>query len=84
MAEAGADGKGCESLLNGKRPFVVVSQILVDCCCCYLVTKLCRTLCDPMDCSLPGSSAHGIFQARILEQVAISYSWGFSRPRDQT
>ena len=37
-----------------------------------------------MDCSPPGSSAHGIFQARILEWVAISFSMGFSRPRDWT
>ena len=34
----------------------------------------CLTLCDPMDCSLPGSSNHGIFQARTLEWVAISFS----------
>ena len=39
-------------------------------------------LCDPMDCSLPGSSVHGIFQARVLEWVAISFSRGFSRSRD--
>ena len=38
------------------------------------VTQSCLTLCDPMDCSLPGSSVHGIFQARILEWVAISFS----------
>ena len=37
-------------------------------------------LCGPMDCSLPDSSIHGIFQARILEQVAISYSRGSSCP----
>ena len=36
----------------------------------------CPSFCDPMDCNLPGSSVHGIFQARILEQVAISYSRG--------
>ena len=48
------------------------------------VTQWCLTLCDPMDCSLPGSSIHGVFQARILEQVAISFSRGSSRPRDQT
>ena len=42
------------------------------------------TLCDPMDCSLSGSSIHGIFQARILEWVAISFSRGSSQPRDQT
>ena len=39
------------------------------------------TLCDPMDCSLPGSSVHGIFQARILEWIAISFSRGSSWPR---
>ena len=42
------------------------------------------TLCDPMDCSLLGSSVRGIFQARILEWVDISYSRGPSGPRDQT
>ena len=44
----------------------------------------CLTLCEPMDCSLPGSSLHGIFQARILEWVALSFSGGSSLPRDQT
>ena len=39
--------------------------------------------CNPMDCSLPGSSVHRIFQARMVEWVAISYSRGSSRPRDQ-
>ena len=48
------------------------------------VTQSCPTLCDPMDCSPPGSSVHEIFQARILEWVAISSSGGSSRPRDQT
>ena len=42
------------------------------------------TLCDPMDCSLPGSSIHGIFQARILEWVAISFFRRFFRPRAWT
>ena len=44
----------------------------------------CPTLCNPLDCSLPGSSVHGILQARVLEWVAISFSRGSSRPRDQT
>ena len=44
----------------------------------------CPTLCDPVDCSLPGSSLHGILQARILEWVAISFLKGSSRPRDRT
>ena len=43
-------------------------------CVCVLVAKSCLTLCHPMDCSLPGSSVHGIFQARIPEWVAISSS----------
>ena len=38
------------------------------------VTQSCPTLCDPMDCSLPGSSVHGIFQARVLEWGAITFS----------
>ena len=38
------------------------------------VAQSCPTLCDPMDCSLPGFSVHGIFQARVLEWVAISFS----------
>ena len=49
-----------------------------------LVTHSCLTLCDPVDCSPPGSSVHGILQARILEWVAISSSRGSSRPRDRT
>ena len=44
------------------------------------VTQSCPTLCDPMDCSLPGSTIHGIFQARILEWVAISFSRRSSDP----
>ena len=44
--------------------------------------KSCPTLSDPMDCSLPGSSIHGIFQARILEWIAIPFSRGSSQPRN--
>ena len=44
------------------------------------VTQLCLTLCNP----IPVSSVHGIIQARILEWVAISFSWGSSQPRDRT
>ena len=47
-------------------------------------TQSCLTLWDPMDCSLLGSSVHGIFQARVLEWVAISVSRGSSRPKDRT
>ena len=42
------------------------------------------TLCDPMGCSLSGSSVHGIFQARVLEWIAISFSRGSSQPRNRT
>ena len=48
------------------------------------VAQLCPTLCDSMDYSLPGSSNHGIFQARILEWVSISFSKRSSLPRDWT
>ena len=48
------------------------------------VAKLCLTLCYPVNCSPPGSSVHGIFQARILEWVAISFSRGSSQRRDRT
>ena len=51
---------------------------------CVLVTQLYLTLCDPMDHNPPGSSVHGISQARILEWVVISFSRRSSRPRGQT
>ena len=49
-----------------------------------LVVQLCPTLWDPMDCSPPGSSVHGLLQARTLEWFAMPSSRGSSRPRDQT
>ena len=49
-----------------------------------LVAKLCLTLCNAMGYSLPGSSVHGAFQARIMVWAAISFSRGSSPPRDQT
>ena len=48
------------------------------------VSHSCPILCDPVDCSPPGSSVHGILQARILEWVAIPFSMGSSPPGDQT
>ena len=48
------------------------------------VTQSCPTLCNPMSCSPPASSLHGILQARILEWVAIPFSKGSSQPRKQT
>ena len=60
-----------DSLINEKQH--------LWCVCVY--TQSCSTLCSPMDCSLPGSSVHGISQERILDQVAISSCRGFSWPQ---
>ena len=54
------------------------------CACGCVCAQSHLTLCKPIDCSLPGSSVCGIFQAKILEQAAISYSRGSSWLRDQT
>ena len=59
-----------------RSPGVWPSSVFLSYCC--LVAKFCLTLSDPMDGSPPGSSVHGISQARILEWVAISYSRGSS------
>ena len=59
-----------------------VSKVVSKCKC--KVAQSCLTLCDPMDCSPTGFPVHEIFQARVLEWVAISFSRGSSRPRDQT
>ena len=53
-------------------------------CICMFTTRSCLALCDPMDCNPPGSSVHGLFQARILERVALSFSRGSSQHRDRT
>ena len=55
--------------------------LLCRCVCCHFS---CVWLCNSIDCSLPGSSVHGILQARILEWVAMPSSRGSSQPRDQT
>ena len=65
----------------GKK--ITYRHIYLSICCC-LVSQSCPILCHPMDCSLPGSSIHGISQARTLEWVAISFSRGSSWPRDRT
>ena len=49
--------------------------------CCVMLLQSCLTLCDPMDCSPPGSSVHGILQARIMEWIARPSSRGSSWPR---
>ena len=58
--------------LNHLAVYILSLQWKGCCCYCYLVAKLCLTLSETMDCGLPGSSVHGISQARILEWVAIS------------
>ena len=58
---------------------LVILFFLVQRGSCYSVAQLCPTLWNPMDCSMPGSSIHGIFQARILAWVAIFFSKGKGR-----
>ena len=68
-----------------EMPYCVCVCVRVCVCVCVrLVTQMCLTLCHPMDCSSPGSSVHGILQARILEWVAISFFRGSSWPRNGT
>ena len=64
--------------------FLSVCLTLCVCVWAHKCPQLCLTLCDPMECSLPGSSVHGIFQARTLERVAVSSSRGSSWSRDRT
>ena len=61
---------------------VCVHMLACERVCRHAHVKSCPTLCDPMDCSPPGSPVHGSFQARILERAAISSSRASSRPRD--
>ena len=58
--------------------------VCVHVCIQAKLLQFCLTFCDPMDCTLPGSSVHGILQARILQWVAMPCSRGSFRPRDQT
>ena len=75
-----------------KTSTVLIDYFLKSPCCSHRMSHLpisvcaqsCLTPCNPMDCGAPGSSVHGISQARILEWMAISFSRGSSRPRDGT
>ena len=75
---------------NLSIPQYLSTVIWYSCLCvhnmyvCVSVASASSVLCHPMDCSPPGCSVHGILQARILEGVAISFSKGYSQPRDQT
>ena len=64
-----------------KPPKISVSWVIAWVC---TVAQSCPTLCNPMDCSLPGCFVHGILRARTLEWVAISFSQGSLWPEDQT
>ena len=76
------------ALLQRKRGLGKVTALLVmvrvnETTCMHAKSlQSCPALCDPMDCSLTGSSVHGILQARILEWVAMPFSRGSSQPRD--
>ena len=61
-----------------------ISVCVCVCACVCSIPQSCLILCNPVDCSPPGSSVHGIFQTIILEWVSISCSRGFSWPKDQT
>ena len=78
------------SVLFASHKLVFSDSVMFMCVCvcvcvvCVLVTHSCLTLCDPMDRGPPGSSVHGILQARRLEWVASPFSMGSSQPRNQT
>ena len=74
----GSNRGSCISCIAGG---FLTHRTIWEVCVCVLVMQWCPALCDPMDCSPPGSSVHGIFQARILEWVAISFSMESSWPR---
>ena len=77
------DNQFTDTTLRQLTDYESISMFDLPSCCC-LVTKSSPTLCNPIDYSFPGSSVHGIPQARILEWVDISFSSGSSPPRDQT
>ena len=72
----------CVTILSPRLVSEQQRRLLPGYCC--LVAKLCPALCDPVDCSPPGSSVHEILQAGILEWVVISFSRGSSQSSDQT
>ena len=79
--QAAAPSSGTDSIDLFHLHFECKRVCVCVCVCARARVRVAQsylTLCDPMDSSLPGSSVHGIFQARILEWVAISYSRRFS------
>ena len=77
----GQESTFCTSFPGDSQVFASLRTCCCVCVCVHAcsVTQLFLTLCDPMDCSPPGSSVHGILQARVLEWVAVSSSWGCSQ-----
>ena len=73
----------CKAKPNGEKEDMQKISMIYLVCVCAKSLQLRPTLCDPMDCSQPGSSVHGILQARILEQVVMPSSRGSSWPRDR-
>ena len=78
MAESSVQLAGPEQLLRQWRALLAAAAAGAK------LLQLCPTICYPVDCSLPGSSVHGILQARILEWVAMSCSRRFSQASDRT
>ena len=64
------------------RGISLAQYIFAMLCCALLSHSVMSNSFNPMDCSQPGSSVHGVFQTRILEWIAIPFSWGSSQPRD--
>ena len=80
-SERGQRHRGQKSSISNENPFLSISKLSY----CAVLSRVSRVqLCNPMDCSPPGSSVHGILQARILEWVAMPSSRGSSQPRDRT
>ena len=78
------------NVITGKFKIMCVSYLYLALCFSWValfpgvsVAQSCPAVCDPMDCSLPGSSIHGIFQARVVEWVAMPFSRGASHPSDR-
>ena len=80
---AGYSPRSCKGLNTTEHTHTQSPGSIIWLCVCVFITQSC-ILCNPVDCSLPGSSVHGILQARILEWVAIPFSRESSHPRYRT
>ena len=83
-AYSGKDWSLGYAYMNSRKPSGHVRANCKKSCICAKSLQSCPTLCDPMDCSPPGYSVHGIHQARILEWGAMPSSRGSTQPRDPT